>query len=862
MYVWSVVGLLALVGVADVSGLCWKVCTWQQWEGWSTCSRTCGGGIRRRVRALCGWPWWKEDGRFRRCRKSESDSHQSEYCNTLCFHGVWSAWVGGCRCKDGYRGQCCQQQVMYWSGWSAWSACSVTCSGDGVEGRHVRQRKCLGPSDNNVLRGCTGNAAQLRACRPDVPCQGQTYFNCLFATDPARKTTAAEDTTTEGYDSTRPAYTTEYTTIHQETTEHEVANETGNSTKHMDTTSPSQLQEDTTPLQTTTIPPSDRGETTIPLSDRGETTTGTTVNGTPQLYNYTSVVNSTEYPTDNNRTSHDVNRTAVNSSDTTEKNTPSPTTVASQITSDRNGSMWVATSAAPETVTWTSHTNNDTYYLNGTSYLSSNKTSTGIFNETLYSDSGDDIPFDTQVKTSHSMANNTAKTIHTHHRNTSSRDLKNTNDSSVGNVSRTDSEEITNHPIQNKTSSDFEDIQSDNQVNTSTTENPVESSSEKVTDQLEIKTTPLNLTESSMSLENVSKYNSDDNATVSPLINTSVSILNKPETDILTETTLMNTSSQPTSDEQFTTPTGTFIENTTIPLDIPEGPTVVNVEDTTAMSARETVTQRTFTDAEVIAIEEADHAKAKRREREVVPQHKPDMSSGEANNTDIIHTSASTESDRTTMQMPSSATSQPPDSAEILAEKDTSMTSTENVIPVENFTRDATQTENYNNPVVTQTITVEAFGDHDDAQNATAGPDQTLTELPEKNVSHNRWTDALPETPTIASVPGVISGTTETNMTSEPGNATALRPQQNDTTTRSISLDVPGQTITMEATGPDRRTTVPTTRASPVPTTSPLIQAIWRWDLQFVIQPKNQSVSLGRPVVFECVTEPPSDITW
>ena len=703
-------------------------------------------------------------------------------------------------------------------------------------------------------------------------CLGQTYLNCLFATDPARKTTPAEDTTTGGYDSTRPAYTTGYTTIHQETTEHEAANETGNSTKHMDTTSPSQLQENTTPLQRTTIPPSDRGDTTIPpsdrgdttipLSDRGETTTGTTVNGTPQLYNYTSVDNSTEYPTDNNRTSHDVNRTAVNSDDTTEKNTPSPTTVASQITSDRNGSMWVATSAAPEIVTWTSHTNNDTYYLNGTSYLSSNKTSTGIFNETLHSDSDDDIPFDMHVKTSHSMANNTAKTIHTPHTNTSSWDLKNTNDSSVGNVSRTDSEEITNHPIQNTTSSDFEDIQSDNQVNTSTTDNPVESSSEKVTDQLEIKTTPLNLTESSMSLENVSKYNSDDNATVSPLINTSVSILNKPETDIVTETTLMNTSSQPMSDEQFTTPTGTFIENTTVPLYIPEGPTVVNVEDTTAMSARETVTQRTFTDAEVIAIEEADHAQTNRREREVVPQHKPDMFSGEANNTDIIHTSASTESDRTTMQMPSSATSQSPDSAAILAEKDTSMTSTENVIPVENFKRDATQTENYNIPLVTQNVTVDAFGDHDDVQNATAGPDQTLTELPEKNVSHNRWTDALPETPTTASVPGVISGTTETNMTSEPGNATALRPQQNDTTTRSISLDVPGQTTTTEATGPDRRTTVPTTRASPVPTTSPLIQVIWRWDPQFVIQPKNQSVSLGRAVVFECVTEPPSDITW
>ena len=73
--------------------------------------RTCGGGMRRRVRALCGWAWWKADDKFRRCRKSESDSPQSEYCNTLCAHGTWSAWLGKCRCNDGYRGLCCQTRM-------------------------------------------------------------------------------------------------------------------------------------------------------------------------------------------------------------------------------------------------------------------------------------------------------------------------------------------------------------------------------------------------------------------------------------------------------------------------------------------------------------------------------------------------------------------------------------------------------------------------------------------------------------------------------------------------------------------------------------------------------------------------------
>jgi len=73
--------------------------------------RTCGGGMRRRVRALCGWAWWKAEDKFRRCRKSASDSRQAEYCNTLCPHGTWSAWLGKCRCNDGYRGLCCQQRT-------------------------------------------------------------------------------------------------------------------------------------------------------------------------------------------------------------------------------------------------------------------------------------------------------------------------------------------------------------------------------------------------------------------------------------------------------------------------------------------------------------------------------------------------------------------------------------------------------------------------------------------------------------------------------------------------------------------------------------------------------------------------------
>ena len=73
---------------------------------------TCGGGMRRRSRDLRGWPWWRGDQKFRRCRKSESHSKQSEHCNTMCFaHGTWSAWYGQCNCDVGYTGLCCQQST-------------------------------------------------------------------------------------------------------------------------------------------------------------------------------------------------------------------------------------------------------------------------------------------------------------------------------------------------------------------------------------------------------------------------------------------------------------------------------------------------------------------------------------------------------------------------------------------------------------------------------------------------------------------------------------------------------------------------------------------------------------------------------
>ncbi|XP_062521148.1 hemicentin-1-like [Corticium candelabrum] len=107
---------------------------WETWEGWSSCSHTCGAvGIRRRTRN-CNFDKNRYPGRL--CLGS---SEELDPCN---------------------RTECPQDLDGGWSAWSPWSACDASC-GNGF--KH-RQRNCTNPVPKPNGRPCTGNYVSTTQC--------------------------------------------------------------------------------------------------------------------------------------------------------------------------------------------------------------------------------------------------------------------------------------------------------------------------------------------------------------------------------------------------------------------------------------------------------------------------------------------------------------------------------------------------------------------------------------------------------------------------------------------------------------------------------------------------------------------------
>ncbi|XP_032223331.2 SCO-spondin isoform X3 [Nematostella vectensis] len=110
---------------------------WSSWSSWQTCSRTCGGGMRKRTRS-CTNPAPKGGGRGCYGRSSEQ-----QICNRQ-----------SCR-VDGK-----------WSSWSSWQTCSRTCGG----GAQMRTRTCTNPAPIGGGRSCYGSSTDKQSCNP-IPCR-------------------------------------------------------------------------------------------------------------------------------------------------------------------------------------------------------------------------------------------------------------------------------------------------------------------------------------------------------------------------------------------------------------------------------------------------------------------------------------------------------------------------------------------------------------------------------------------------------------------------------------------------------------------------------------------------------------------
>lgn len=93
--------------------------SWSEWTSWTTCSRSCNGGIQYQSRTCQGGST---------CIGS---NYEQQLCNS----------------------QSCEVSAV-WSSWSSWSGCSATCGG----GRMSRTRQCI---NGNT---CSGPTTQYTDC--------------------------------------------------------------------------------------------------------------------------------------------------------------------------------------------------------------------------------------------------------------------------------------------------------------------------------------------------------------------------------------------------------------------------------------------------------------------------------------------------------------------------------------------------------------------------------------------------------------------------------------------------------------------------------------------------------------------------
>jgi hypothetical protein len=163
-----------------------RSCSWTDWSGWGSCSITCGGrGRRTRQRSHTG-------SRICTGREEESKDCHVNLCPVDCVLSLWAEWSScSTSCGNGMKTRkreitqkaqnwgnecprnteeqepCIEEDCAVdgaWSSWSRWGYCSQTCG----HGSRSRSRTCTMPTPQNGGNECLGANLETKECKMKV----------------------------------------------------------------------------------------------------------------------------------------------------------------------------------------------------------------------------------------------------------------------------------------------------------------------------------------------------------------------------------------------------------------------------------------------------------------------------------------------------------------------------------------------------------------------------------------------------------------------------------------------------------------------------------------------------------------------